>query len=76
MPVHIPIDDQSSGAQEVDVRTPGQKRRDTILAKDPDFYKRIGGKGGDKGGRPFRDIPGLATKAVKSRRDRGGEEKR
>lgn len=46
-----------------DDRTPGEKRRDTIMAKDPNFYKNIGREGGKNGGRPFRDIPGMAKKA-------------
>jgi len=36
--------------------TPGEKRRNTNLAKDPDFYKKLGKKGGAKSPvRPFAD---------------------
>lgn len=39
----------------------------TRVRKDPDAFKKMGSNGGKKGGRPFRDIPGLAKKAAKKR---------
>ena len=65
MPIHITIDDQSK-EQKVDVRTAGEKRRDTITKKDPGYYSKIGSKGGKKGGRPFKD-PEAARRAVNKR---------
>lgn len=57
MPVHIPVQDNSQDPQHIDVRTPGQKRRDTILKTRPDFYKKNGSKGGKNpnAARPFKD---------------------
>lgn len=67
MPVHIPIEDKSDGVQKVDVRTQGQKARDTLLANDPDHFKKAGSKGGKKSGnRPFKD-PERARAAVNAR---------
>ena len=67
MPTHIPIEDKDPGAQKVDVRTQGQKARDTLLAKNPDHFKNAGSKGGKKSGnRPFKD-PERARAAVNAR---------
>ena len=75
----IKVTDQSTGAHNVpvnhDQRTPAQKRRDTIISQrfdgDEQAYiaaqRAQASRGGLNGGRPFRDDPGLATKAVKSR---------
>lgn len=67
MPVHIPIEDNSNGAQEVDVRTQGEKARDTLLANDPNHYQKAGSKGGKNSPvRPFTD-PEKARAAVNAR---------
>lgn len=67
MPLHIPIEDKDGGAQKVDVRTQGEKARDTLLAKNPDHFKNAGSKGGKKSGnRPFKD-PAKARAAVNAR---------
>ena len=67
MPKHIPIEDNSTDAQKVDVRTQGQKARDTLLANDPDHFKKAGSKGGKKSGnRPFKD-PAKARAAINAR---------
>ena len=56
MPTHIPIKDNNSGTQKVDVRTKGDKIRETLLKRDPDHFKKAGSKGGKKSGnRPFKD---------------------
>lgn len=43
----------------------GQKTRETNLARDPDFYKKIGSKGGRKTGvvKGFAANPELAARA-------------
>ena len=67
MPTHIPVENQDSGAQKVDVRTQGEKARDTLLANDPDHFKKAGSKGGKKSGnRPFKN-PANARAAVNAR---------
>ena len=67
MPMHIPIEDNSQELQKIDVRTPGQKRRDTILKTRPDFYKKNGKKGGaNSTARPFKD-PEAARRAANAR---------
>ena len=75
----IKVTDQSTGAHNVSVnhdqRTPAQKRRDTIISQrfdgDEQAYiaaqRAQASRGGLNGGRPFRDEPGLATKAIRSR---------
>lgn len=66
MPTHIPVQDDSQ-EQQVDVRTQGEKARDTLLAKNPDHFKQAGSKGGKKSGnRPFKD-PERARAAVNAR---------
>jgi hypothetical protein len=66
MPIHIPIQDNSE-EQKIDVRTPGQKRRDTIKKTRPDFYPGIGSKGGKNStNRPFKD-PEAARRAANAR---------
>ena len=66
MPTHIPV--QGGGeSHEIDVRTSGQKRRDTILKTRPDFYKKNGKKGGaNSTARPFKD-PEAARRAANAR---------
>lgn len=67
MPTHIPIDDKSAGVQKVDVRTKGDKIRETLLKRDPDHFKKAGSKGGKKStNRPFND-PERARAAVNAR---------
>lgn len=67
MPVHIPIEDKSAGVQKVDVRTQGEKARDTLLANDPNHYQKAGSKGGKNSPvRPFKD-PAKARAAVNAR---------
>lgn len=39
----------------------------TRKKRDPDSFKKMGKQGGQKGGRPFRDVPGLAKRASRSR---------
>lgn len=66
MPIHIPVqgDDRS---EHIDVRTPGQKRRDTIKKTRPDFYQKAGSKGGKNStNRPFKD-PEAARRAANAR---------
>lgn len=70
----IKVKDEINPPVKIDVRTSGEKRRDSILSKDPDFYKNIGKKGGNNGGRPFRDIPGLADKAIAKRWNKNEKE--
>lgn len=65
--MNIPVTKEITPAQKIDVRTVGQKRRDTLLAEDPDYFKRLGHKGGKNGGRPFKSIDGLAKKAADKR---------
>ena len=66
MPKHIPVEDQSKPAS-VDVRTPGEKRRDTIKKTRPDFYQNIGRKAGKNSkNRPFKD-PEAARRAANAR---------
>lgn len=67
MPTHIQVQDDSQ-EHTVDVRTPGQKRRDTIKKTRPDFYQKNGSKGGKspKAARPFRD-PEAARRAANAR---------
>lgn len=67
MPTHIPVQDTSAGTQKVDVRTQGEKARDTLLAKNPDHFKKAGSAGGKKStNRPFKD-PERARAAVNAR---------
>lgn len=67
MPIHIPIQDNSQEPQKIDVRTPGQKRRDTIKKTRPDFYKNIAKKvGKESKNRPFKD-PEAARRAANAR---------
>lgn len=67
MLTHIPIDDKSAGVQKVDVRTQGEKARDTLLASDPNHYQKAGSKGGKNSPvRPFKD-PAKARAAVNAR---------
>lgn len=67
MPTHIPIDDKSAGVQKVDIRTQGEKARDTLLASDPKHYQKAGSKGGKNSPvRPFTD-PEKARAAVNAR---------
>lgn len=67
MPTHIPIEDKSNGAKKVDVRTQGEKARDTLLASDPNHYQKAGSKGGKNSPvRPFKD-PAKARAAVNAR---------
>lgn len=63
---HIPV--QGGGeSHKIDVRTPGQKRRDTILKTRPDFYSKNGKKGGaNSTARPFKD-PEAARRAANAR---------
>lgn len=66
MPIHLPIRDDSQ-ERTVDVRTPGQKRRDTIKKTRPDFYQKAGSKGGKNStNRPFKD-PEAARRAAQAR---------
>ena len=66
MPVHIPVQDNSED-QQVDVRTPGEKRRDTIKKTRPDFYRNIAKKvGKESKNRPFKD-PEAARRAANAR---------
>lgn len=77
----IKVNDKSSGAQNIpvnnDPRTPAQKRRDTMINRhfggDEQAYiaaqRSQGSRGGINGGRPLRDVPGLATRAVNKRWD-------
>lgn len=66
MPIHIPVQSNDE-PQKVDVRTPGEKRRDTIKKTRPDFYKKNGSKGGKNStARPFRD-PEAARRAANAR---------
>lgn len=66
MPTHIQV--QGGGeSHEIDVRTPGQKRRDTIKKTRPDFYQKNGSKGGrNSTNRPFKD-PEAARRASNAR---------
>ncbi len=66
MPIEVTQPD--SEEQKIDVRTPGQKRRDTILKTRPDFYKKNGSKGGKNpnAARPFKD-PEAARAAANAR---------
>lgn len=66
MPKHIQV--QGGGeSHEIDVRTPGQKRRDTIRKTRPDFYQKNGSKGGrNSTNRPFKD-PEAARRAANAR---------
>lgn len=67
MPTHIPIQDNSTGGQKVDVRTQGEKARDTLLKNDPKHYSKAGSKGGKNSPvRPFKD-PERARAAVNAR---------
>lgn len=67
MTTHIPIESKDTGAQKVDVRTQGEKARDTLLANDPDHFKKAGSRGGKKStNRPFKD-PAKARAAVNAR---------
>lgn len=76
MPTHIPVQGGDDEAKKVDVRTPGQKRRDTILKTRPDFYKKNGKKGGaNSTARPFKD-PEAARRAANARwGNKDGEQK-
>ncbi len=66
-PIHIPIKDNSTGVQEVDVRSKGDKIRETLLNRDPEHFKKAGRKGGQKStNRPFKD-PAKARAAVNAR---------
>ena len=74
MPTHIPV--QGGGeSHEIDVRTPGQKRRDTIKKTRPDFYKNIARKvGKESKNRPFKD-PEAAHRAANARWGKRDEQK-
>lgn len=74
MPTHIPV--QGGGeSHEIDVRTPGQKRRDTIKKTRPDFYKNIARKvGKESKNRPFKD-PEAARRAANARWGKRDEQK-
>lgn len=66
MSTHIPVQGDSQ-EERIDVRTPGQKRRDTIKRTRPDFYKKNGSKGGKNStNRPFKD-PEAARRAANAR---------
>ena len=67
MPIHIPVSGGDGESEKIDVRTPGQKRRDTIKRTRPDFYKKNGSKGGrNSTNRPFKD-PEAARRAANAR---------
>lgn len=67
MPIHIPVS-KDDNSEEISVRKAAAiRRRDAYLAKDPDHYKKLGKKGGKSGGRPFRDNPEAAKKAINKR---------
>lgn len=67
MPTHIPVEDKDAGAQKVDVRTKGEKIRETLLKRDPEHFAKAGSKGGKKSThRPFKD-PERARAAVNAR---------
>lgn len=67
MATHIPVQDNDPGAQSIDVRTKGDKIRETLLKRDPDHFKKAGSKGGKKSTyRPFKD-PERARAAVNAR---------
>lgn len=75
MPKHIPVQDKSQESQKIDVRTPGQKRRDTIKKTRPDFYQKNGSKGGrNSTNRPFKD-PEAARRAANARWGKRDEQK-
>lgn len=75
----IKVNDQSSAAQSIpvnnDPRTPAQKRRNTMINRhfggDEQAYiaaqRAQASRGGINGGRPLRDVPGLASKAINTR---------
>ena len=74
MSIPIPVQGDSE-SHEIDVRTPGQKRRDTIKKTRPDFYKKNGSKGGKNStARPFRD-PEAARRAANARWGKRDEQK-
>jgi len=63
----IEVTQPDNEPQKVDVRTPGQKRRDTIRKTRPDFYQKNGSKGGrNSTNRPFKD-PEAARRAANAR---------
>lgn len=65
MPIEVTQPD--SHEEKVDVRTPGEKRRDTIKKTRPDFYKNIAKKvGKESKNRPFKD-PEAARRAANAR---------
>lgn len=67
MPTHIPVQDNSAGSQPVDVRTKGDKIRESLLKRNPDHFRKAGAKGGAKSSsRPFKD-PEAARRAVNAR---------
>jgi len=75
MPIHIPVQDNSQEPQNIDVRTPGQKRRDTIKKTRPDFYHKNGSMGGKNStNRPFKD-PEAARRAANARWGKRDEQK-
>ncbi len=68
MPTHIPVQDTSADAQKVDVRTKGDKIRETLLKRDPDHFKKAGSKGGKNStNRPFKGNSERARAAVNAR---------
>lgn len=74
MPIHIPVSGGGE-SEKIDVRTPGQKRRDTIKKTRPDFYKKNGSKGGrNSTNRPFKD-PEAARRAANARWGKRDEQK-
>ena len=83
MPIHIPVQHDDNDGQKIDVRTPAQKRRDTIIRTrfngDEEAYikaqREQASRGGKNGGRPFRDVKGAAKKAINTRWDKKGGKK-
>lgn len=74
MPIHIPVSGGGE-SEKIDVRTPGQKRRDTIKKTRPDFYKNIARKvGKESKNRPFKD-PEAARRAANARWGKRDEQK-